>query len=91
MKQIEEYITTHSEEEVKKLVTGFDKMSSPEFLNQIEKCDDKKVLSPEMINSIDNVEGKYADYFYSLLKTSPVCKLTNYLLKLGNEKEDNKQ
>jgi len=91
MIQIQEYISTHSEEESKKLIAGFDKMSSPEFGEKIEKCDNKENLTSEMSNSIDNVEGIYADYFYKLLKTNSVCKLTNYLMELGNTEEETKQ
>jgi len=87
MIQIEKYISTHSEEESKVLLAGFDEMSLPEFGKKIEKCDIKENLTSEMSSSIDNVEGKYADYFYNLLKTNFACKLTNYLMELGNKEE----
>lgn len=87
MKQVQDYITIYSKEEAKNLITGFDMMSSPEFGNQIEKCDNKEGLSPKMTNAIDTVEGKYTDYFYTLLKTIPTSKLTNYLMQLGSQEE----
>ena len=91
MIQIQEYVSTHSEEEAKKLITGFDKMSSPEFGKKIEKCDNKEGMSSEMTLSIDNSKGEYSEYFYNYLTTTIECKMTNYIMLLGNQVAENKE
>lgn len=91
LKQIEEYLTTASEEDTKKLLASFDQMSKPEFGNKIEQCDNKDGMPSEIIFSIDNEKGKYSDYFYNYLTNTLECKITNYLMVLGNQVEENEE
>ena len=91
MKQIEEYVKTHTEEDAQNLVAGFDEMSSVTFQNKISSCDNKKDLTSEMSFSIDNAKGEYNDYFYNYLATTLECKMTNYLMLLGTQVEENEE
>ena len=91
MKKIQEYVANATEEDAKRLIASFDSMSSKEFGLKMEACDNLNILTPEIKNSIDNMEGVYSDYFYGYLKTVSECKLTNYFMELGNKVEETKQ
>ncbi|MFK5981552.1 MAG: hypothetical protein QM499_01460 [Flavobacteriaceae bacterium] len=91
IKQIEEYIIAASEEDANKLLESFNSMGSIEFQNKIEKCDNKEGMSSEMLFSIDNEKGEYSDYFYNYLANTIECNLSNYLMLLGTQVEENEK
>ena len=85
--QFLEFYKSASEEEAAAVIASFDRMSSEEFQNKTEACDDKGKLAPGLSAEIDTNIGDAYDYFNQYISEEEACTLLNYLLILGRSSE----
>ena len=89
LKQIEEYTSSVSEEKSKKLYSSFDEMNSQKFQEKVMNCFDEEGMSNELVNVFSNGESSSKDYLMEYLKSNNNCLITNYLMALGGNTDNN--
>jgi len=89
LKQIEEYTSSVSEEKSKKLYLSFDEMNSQKFQEKVMNCFDEEGMSNELVNVFSNGESSSKDYLMEYLKSNNNCLITNYLMALGGNTDNN--
>ncbi|GAB5417215.1 MAG: hypothetical protein Crog4KO_20810 [Crocinitomicaceae bacterium] len=77
-----------SEEEVEEFIQSAERMSSEEFEDQIDACDEAFELAEELDEKINSEAGAAFDYLLEVLDREGTCEIMNALYILGDAEEE---